>query len=262
MSLSLVTWEALFPLENHAVTRVQMQTDILYNVVTGTLFGIVHPYLANVPSLSSWVRWMPNARSWPWLFQFFLGVLVTDLVLYGWHRLLHESGNEFLWKLHEPHHTPNRYTFLSGGRVHVIDVSVLLVGVALGQAIFGFSSDVVFWVFLYPVAIGAVHHTNADFRLGPFNWIFVGPEMHRPHHDIRAEHALNYASCFAFLDWLFGTSVPKRRGGETRFGVAGKSDEKDTVGHTFVAPFLCLTAKARAARHSSPPPSDHLSGAE
>jgi sterol desaturase/sphingolipid hydroxylase (fatty acid hydroxylase superfamily) len=151
---------------------------------------------------------------------------------------LHESGNDFLWKLHEAHHAPKRFSFLSGARGHVLDLSFLLVALAITYAVLGLSHDVRPWVFLYPVMAGAVHHANIDFRLGLFNWLFLGPELHRAHHDADLKDGLScYASSFPLWDLVFGTARPRRTGGETTYGLAYDYDDRASFAEALVRPF-------------------------
>ena len=94
------------------------------------------------------------------------------------------------------------------------------------------------WLLMCPVITGAVHHTNADFRLGIFNWIFPGPEMHRIHHDKDLSMALNYSTCFPLWDLIFRTNKPFRTAGETDYGLDYKDDQKESYWKGFVWPFV------------------------
>jgi sterol desaturase/sphingolipid hydroxylase (fatty acid hydroxylase superfamily) len=52
-----------------------------------------------------------------------------------------------------------------------------------------------------------------DVRLGPLNWIFSGPDLHRWHHSsVIEESNKNYGATLIFWDILFGTRfLPKDR---------------------------------------------------
>ena len=76
----------------------------------------------------------------------------------------------------------------------------------------------------YQLVVGALQHADLDIRLGCFNWIVPGPEMHRIHHHIDGDLAQNYALNLPALDLLFGTTAPCHGPGEVRMGVAGERD--------------------------------------
>ncbi len=76
----------------------------------------------------------------------------------------------------------------------------------------GLRSDL-FWYF--KVAIDAVWgmyiHSNIDVRSGWMHRVFSGPEMHRWHHAVEII-VVNFATKFAFRDWLCGTAyLPDRK---------------------------------------------------
>jgi sterol desaturase/sphingolipid hydroxylase (fatty acid hydroxylase superfamily) len=55
-------------------------------------------------------------------------------------------------------------------------------------------------------------HANVDVRSGRLQWIINGPEMHRWHHAIEIRDGVNFATKFAWWDWLFGTAFrPPRK---------------------------------------------------
>ncbi len=78
--------------------------------------------------------------------------------------------------------------------------------------------------FTYQLVVGALQHSDLDIRLGVFNWIVPGPEMHRIHHHIDGAVAENYSLNLPALDLLFGTTAPCHGPGEVPMGVAGERD--------------------------------------
>lgn len=229
MAVLLSGCEQLAPLEAFDETPHQRRTDMAFSVATALLLLCAHPLLAALPA------W--EGHPLPLLAQVAVGWAAHDLVLYAWHRLLHESGVPWLWRLHEPHHTPTRFTFMAGSRSHLAEIVVTIIALCVARLVFGLSDAAMHWVLLFPVASGAVHHTNADFRLGWFNYVFPGPEMHRAHHDRDPRVALNYATSFPLWDVLFGTDAGLRGGAETDFGVDGRSDLETTWVSAHLAPF-------------------------
>jgi len=54
-------------------------------------------------------------------------------------------------------------------------------------------------------------HSNIDWDMGPLKWVINGPYLHRWHH-AREVHDVNFATKFAFWDWLLGTAyLPDRK---------------------------------------------------
>ena len=48
-------------------------------------------------------------------------------------------------------------------------------------------------------------HSNIDVRSGWLQYVINGPEMHRWHHAVEVID-VNFATKFAFWDWIFGTA--------------------------------------------------------
>ena len=56
-------------------------------------------------------------------------------------------------------------------------------------------------------------------RSGRLQWILNGPEMHRWHHAIEIRDGVNFATKFAFWDWLLGTARPLDGRKPSGFGI-------------------------------------------
>ena len=233
LAFGLMFFELNYPLEKFEESAHQTKTDVFFNIGTGLLLVFFHPIIIKVPVMFEPI----SIGAWPFLIQFVIGWAFHDLLLYGWHRLLHESGSAFLWKLHEPHHSPDRLNFMAGGRSHIFEILFVVVALCITKVLFGLSNEVMIWVLMCPVISGAVHHTNVDFRLGWFNYVFPGPEMHRVHHDKDLHEALNYSTSFPFWDVLFGSAKPLRKANETPFGLDYHDDKTETYIEVFFRPF-------------------------
>jgi sterol desaturase/sphingolipid hydroxylase (fatty acid hydroxylase superfamily) len=107
----------------------------------------------------------------------------------------------------------------------------------------------VLWWFVVPNSLmGPFSHCNADLRLGPLEWILMGPANHRLHHSAREEHRnKNFSSALVFWDRIFGTwANPKVVGGPDVVGIEG-----DVTPPGFVAqllePFRARTSRSKRA---------------
>jgi sterol desaturase/sphingolipid hydroxylase (fatty acid hydroxylase superfamily) len=202
--------ERMFPhLAEQRLFRSEWREDLFYYLVSSMLVQLI-TFLALAPSsyANQTFGWLDGIRSvvgaLPWLVQFALAMLLTDLVQYWFHRLFHRVP--FLWGFHAVHHSAQAMDWLAGSRMHFIEI-VLLRGVTtLPLFTLGFAPSVmqayVGMVYVYASLIHA--NVAGDFdRLGRF---LVIPRFHHWHHAIEAEGVdKNFAIHFPWLDRLFGT---------------------------------------------------------
>ncbi len=147
--------------------------------------------------LSHWPIWA--------LVLFFL--ITHDFYIYWFHRLQHTS--KFFWRTHEAHHSVKDVDWLAGSRSHVGEI---IINQTIEFAPIFFLLDVKTAAIVVPIKAlidamwGMYIHSNIDVKSGRLQYFFNGPEMHQWHH---ADHGVvfyrNYATKFAFFDWIFGT---------------------------------------------------------
>ena len=145
----------------------------------------------------------------PLLLQIVFGLLIFEGLQYSVHRLMHRDEgaiSSFLWRCHAIHHLPQQVYVVMHAVFHPVNaVFVRLLVQLLPIWLLGFDE---FAVFVYGSIIalhGTVSHLNVDMRLGPLNYVFVGPELHRYHHSARAAESSNYGAAISLFDLLFGT---------------------------------------------------------
>ena len=197
--------------------------DIQFFVVNGatiaatnTLFAFVGGAAAegHVGPLTGWPVWLTVP----------IGLFAIDFVQYWEHRIAHESGGplgRLMWRSHAAHHLPEQVYVLMHPASHPI-YTFLVRGTAtiLPLYLLGLPPEAVILVNLITGVQGIVSHSNLDIRAGWFNYIFVGPELHRYHHSAEHEEAGNYAVALSLVDILFGTFVYKPGRLPQRIGVA------------------------------------------
>jgi lathosterol oxidase len=171
----------------------------------------------------------------PFLLQLFLAMFVADLFQYLIHRLFH--ANSFLWRFHAVHHSIKYVDWISGSRLHVVDIFVTRSFSYIPLYVLGFSNDV-FYVYVVIVAIQAVlAHANTRIPFGPLKYLLVTPQYHQWHHSKDKEiYDKNFAIHFPFIDKIFGTYyLPEENWAEEM----GLENEKFPKGYfrQFIYPF-------------------------
>ena len=147
--------------------------------------------------------------AWPVVAQVTFFVITHDLYIYWFHRWQHRSP--LLWRIHEAHHATADVDWLSGARSHALEIlinqtielaPIVLLGAAPEVALIKLTLDSIWGMYI---------HANIDVRSGRLQWIINGPEMHRWHHAIEIRDGVNFATKFAWWDWLFGTAFRPAR---------------------------------------------------
>jgi sterol desaturase/sphingolipid hydroxylase (fatty acid hydroxylase superfamily) len=202
--------ERMFPhLSRQRLFRPEWREDLFYYLLSSMLVQLI-TFLALAPSTyvnahsTNFEAFRASVAGLPWLVQFLLAMLLTDLAQYWFHRLFHRVP--FLWGFHAVHHSAKSMDWLAGARMHFVEI-VLLRGVtSLPLLTLGFLPSVMqAYVGMVYVYASLVH---ANLR-GDFNWLgkwLVVPRFHHWHHAIEAEAIdKNFAIHFPWLDRLFGT---------------------------------------------------------
>ena len=128
-------------------------------------------------------------------------------IRYLFHRWMHV--NKYLWRIPEAHHSTPDVDWVGGSRGHVIEN--MITGTAELAPIVLFMSQVAAIKSVIDACWGMWIHSNIDWAMGKLKYVINGPFMHRWHH-AREIHDVNFATKFAFWDWLLGTAyLPDRK---------------------------------------------------
>jgi hypothetical protein len=147
-------------------------------------------------------------------------------IRYLFHRWMHV--NKYLWRIHEAHHSTPDVDWVGGSRGHVIEN--MITGTAELAPIVLFMSHVAAIKSVIDACWGMWIHSNIDWAMGKLKYVINGPFMHRWHH-AREIHDVNFATKFAFWDWLLGTAyLPDRKPGELRAGRELAAEHRRTAG--------------------------------
>lgn len=221
-------------------------TDLVHNAVNLSLIQfasfVLFTWTAEVPA--EWRLW---PASWPYAAQLLVVALVLDASLYAMHRVSHAV--EWLWRLHAPHHSPERLYWLNAERRHPLHALVLA---APGLAILALLATpqhlIAVWFAILTVHL-AFQHSNLDYTLGPLRkWLGVA-EVHRWHHKREFEDAqVNYGEFLMVWDRMFGTFYDvNRRVKKDELGLRDRSFPGDYLGQLRY-PFAGFLGDARAQR--------------
>lgn len=150
--------------------------------------------------------------------QVLVGLVISEIGLYGAHRLAHEWP--LLWRCHAVHHSVKKLWLINTGRFHFIDSLASVAASIPFLLISGISMDAVVWVSAITAYIGILTHCNVDVDCGPLNYIFNTPNLHRWHHStVREEGNTNYGENIMLWDILLGTFLYKKGQGVENIGI-------------------------------------------
>ncbi|HMF42453.1 MAG TPA: sterol desaturase family protein [Polyangia bacterium] len=201
--IALERWRPYDPRQR--LLRAGLWDDLLgYALVQSYLLGLLIARVTSWLDGATGLSRLHLVSAWPVAAQVAFFVVTHDLYIYLFHRLQHRSP--LLWRIHEAHHATTNVDWLSGARSHALEILInqtiefaplVLLGAAPEVAIIKLTVDAVWGMYI---------HSNIDVRSGRLQKIVNGPEMHRWHHAIEIRDGVNFATKFAFWDWLFGTA--------------------------------------------------------
>ncbi|HCY77598.1 MAG TPA: sterol desaturase family protein [Ignavibacteriales bacterium] len=169
-------------------------------VLSILIFGVIINFIDNSTGLSRFGLFA-NVPVWAQLIFF---VVTHDLYIYWMHRWMHK--NKWLWRIHEAHHSPKKVDWLSGSRSHPLEILLNQTIEFAPIVLLGSPVEVIAYKGLISAVWGMYIHSNLDINSGWLQKIINGPEMHRWHHSTGKGRNRNFATKFAFWDWMFGTA--------------------------------------------------------
>ena len=178
---------------------------VLYTFVQSYALGFLIKALIEAMDRGTGLSRLHLVSGWPVWVQFLFFLVTHDLYIYCFHRLQHTFP--FLWRIHEAHHSTKDVDWLSGSRSHTLEILINQTIEFAPIILLGAAPEVALIKGMISAVWGMFIHSNIDVRMGRLQWIINGPEMHRWHHssDV-ADGSFNYATKFAFWDWIFGTA--------------------------------------------------------
>lgn len=131
-----------------------------------------------------------------------IGLLVYELLVYGWHRCMHES-NILFRAFHQMHHSAERLDSFGAFYFSPLDMAgFTLVGSLSLSLIVGLSPSAVTLFLFVTMFLGIFQHCNVKTPRW-LGFIVQRPESHTLHHG-KGLHYYNFSD-LPVVDWLFGT---------------------------------------------------------
>ncbi|TMS34122.1 hypothetical protein L596_001768 [Steinernema carpocapsae] len=155
---------------------------------------------------------LPIDSTFTWIVAF----LLEDLGYYLAHRAIHEAG--VFWSFHQMHHSSEYYNLSTALRQGAVQE----IGVTFFDCLQSFVVPPP--MFLTHKLLNTVYqfwiHTEVIPSLGPIEWVFNTPSLHRVHHG-RNPYCIdkNYAGTLIIWDRLFGTFEAERREEKPVYGL-------------------------------------------
>ena len=143
--------------------------------------------------------------------------LVAELL--GW--LMHyvKHRNSFLWGFHFQHHREEQFNLWLTAHTHALEVAFSAALIALVLRLLGFSETATTAYLIFYSFVKVYQHSALRYRLGPLDYLIVGPAYHRLHHQVGSR--CNYGVSLTVFDIIFRTVLwPEGRpaGREPRYG--------------------------------------------
>jgi sterol desaturase/sphingolipid hydroxylase (fatty acid hydroxylase superfamily) len=172
---------------------------------------------------------------------------VYDFFYYWFHRWQHLLP--LLWEQHKLHHSEESLNATTAMRHHWLEEILRIGFIGLPMAmLLDLTPVTAGWLAAVLVYWPYFIHANVRLPLAGLTRVVVGPQAHRIHHSLEAQHRdRNFAAVFPLWDILFGTFFAPQRGEYPRTGLA--SGERVTgLWQANVLPFAGWRRMWRARR--------------
>ena len=149
----------------------------------------------------------PDLSGFHWSIRVTLAILLSDFLLYWFHRLSHR--HRWLWHTHRWHHSVEELYWFSGLRSSAIEVvCYTAIQLIAGTLIFKLSAFEFTVVFCFGLFCQLWSHSNVRTPAWlPLHLVFVTPEYHHLHHSEGGMIKQNYGAMLSIWDRLFRTTI-------------------------------------------------------
>jgi sterol desaturase/sphingolipid hydroxylase (fatty acid hydroxylase superfamily) len=195
-------------------------------------FGITNMVAIHVGNLPGWV-------------QLLIIFVLRDFMQWNIHRLYHHV--DWMWEFHKVHHSTKEMGFAALLRYHWMENILYRTLEYIPLAMIGFGITDFFIVHIFTLVTGQLGHANLKIKLGPFKYLFNGPQMHLWHHAKNLPeahpHGFNYGITLSIWDYIFKTTYWPSDDEHLPVGLPDKENyPEDFIGQT-LRPFQRIFGK-------------------
>lgn len=189
--------------------RTEWREDLFYFLIS-SMFVQLLGFMTLAPSsvineyTSGWDEFRQTMAGLPWLLQFVIVLVASDIAQYWYHRLFHQVP--FLWGFHAIHHSAQSMDWLAGSRLHFVEVILLRAVTSLPLFTLGFAPSVMQAYLGFIYVWSSLLHANIGGNFNRLGHWLATPRYHHWHHGLEDEaFDVNFAIHFPWIDKLFGT---------------------------------------------------------
>ena len=255
---SLLIWlaEVFFPWrKNQPLVREHFWLDAFYLFWNYFLFTLIAYNAISMVAVNAFNDFLSifgiknlvalNVATWPKWSQLVFIFVFRDFMQWAIHRLLHNV--KWMWEFHKVHHSTKEMGFAALMRYHWMENIIYRTLEYIPLAMIGFGISDFFIVHIFTLVTGQLGHANLKINLGPFKYLFNGPQMHLLHHAKYMPQAhpngFNYGITLSVWDYIFRTNYwPK----DDKYLPIGLPDDdgmpEDFIGQN-IQPFKKIFAK-------------------
>lgn len=185
---------------------------LINRMATNFGLGLLNAIAASLTTV--WLsKWLQQHSTWQGLFHDIqpiwlvgiLSILILDLYMYFWHRLMHTWP--LAWRFHSIHHTDRSMNVSTAYRFHAVEVIASYFPKILLIWFLGIAIKPLLIYELAFIFVIVFHHSNWALGYGCdriLSYFIVTPNYHRIHHSqIVEETNSNYASLLTVWDKIF-----------------------------------------------------------
>jgi sterol desaturase/sphingolipid hydroxylase (fatty acid hydroxylase superfamily) len=172
------------------------------------------------------------------IMQTIIVFIVSDFGRYIQHRLHHRFS--FLWKFHELHHDVNKLSVFKTSRSHIVERVLQQIFMFTPTLLLGLHPQAILQFLIINSFWGLYCHSTADLRIGPFEYILMGPASHRVHHSNNHDQGnSNFGSALVLWDHVFRTFTnPHRITEKIDVGLSHNNQGPKRVMEQIFSPFI------------------------
>ena len=169
-----------------------------------------------------WAAAQPGpAANWSLWIAIPVAVVLGELGPYALHRWAHRGG--WGWSVHAVHHAPQRLNASNNLTTHPINVLWNQFARTVPWLALGFDATAIAYAALFIQVQSFAVHANIAGTVGPLSRWIGSAELHRWHHSVVQEEALNFSTALPIWDQVFGTYKAPSVVGPVQVGIRNLS---------------------------------------